>query len=107
MTGSEYQVLAARTISVITRTDMLMESAMGLAGESGECVDIIKKTKFQNHVLDSEHLIEELGDVLWYIAEAATAIGCDIDYIMQVNIEKLKKRYPNGFDSEHSINREI
>jgi len=86
---------------------MLTEAAMGLAGESGECVDIVKKVQFQNHILDAEHLIEELGDVLWYIAEAATAIGCDLDYIMEINIEKLKRRYPNGFDSERSINREV
>ena len=107
MTGSDYQILAARTINISNRTDMLTEAAMGLAGESGECVDIVKKVQFQHHILDAEHLIEELGDVLWYIAEAATAIGCDLDYIMEINIEKLKRRYPNGFDSERSINREV
>ena len=107
MTGSEYQILAARTIDVSNRTDMLVEAAMGLAGESGECVDIVKKMQFQSHTLDADHLVEELGDVLWYIAEAATAIGCDLDYIMQANIEKLKKRYPEGFDPKRSIYRDV
>ena len=106
MTGSEYQILAARTINVTERKDMLVNAAMGLAGEAGECVDIVKKVRFQNHTLDADHLVEELGDVLWYIAEAATAIGCDLDYIMEINVEKLKRRYPNGFETERSINRE-
>lgn len=115
MTGSEYQKLAAETLHPLTSTIddeqrswlRLIEASMGLSGESGECADIIKKVIFQEHELDKEHLAEELGDVLWYIAEAATAIGYDLDYIMETNIEKLKKRYPDGFDPERSIYREV
>lgn len=114
MTGNEYQRLAARTLSPFTMTIndeqkawlRLIEASMGLAGETGECADQIKKMIFQEHELDKEHLAEELGDVLWYIAEAVTAIGYDLDTIMQMNIEKLKKRYPDGFDADRSKYRD-
>lgn len=109
MTGNEYQVAAMRTASTYKdRLDMLVNGAMGLSGESGEVIDIIKKVLFQGHTLDSEHshLIEELGDVAWYLALAATAIGYDLDTIFEMNIEKLKKRYPDGFSKEKSIHRQ-
>lgn len=106
MTGNEYQKLAMRTSrKELPWEDLLLNGALGLAGESGEVCDIIKKVIFQNHALESLHIAKELGDVLWYIAETATAIGYDLDIIMQMNIDKLKKRYPEGFDSERSQHR--
>jgi NTP pyrophosphatase (non-canonical NTP hydrolase) len=78
---------------------------MGLNGEAGECIDILKKALFQGHDLDKERLAGELGDVAWYLAVSADAIGYDLETIFKKNIEKLNKRYPNGFDAEKSVHR--
>ncbi len=103
---NEYQELAAKTINKdLNQKDMLINGAMGLCGESGEAIDIIKKHVFHNHELDKEHLAKELGDIAWYLSETATALGYSLEDIFKMNIEKLKKRYPDGFDSEKSINR--
>lgn len=90
----------------LNKNDALINSVMGLCGESGEAIDIVKKHIFQGHELDREHLIEELGDIAWYLAEAAFALDVDLDDILSKNIQKLKKRYPDGFSKEKSINRE-
>lgn len=87
------------------KTKYLDNAVMGLAGEVGECIDVVKKYKFQGHEFDKEHFIEELGDVLWYASLTATAIDMPLSEIMKRNIEKLKKRYPEGFDKARSINR--
>lgn len=83
----------------------LMEGLMGLAGEGGEACDILKKVLFQGHKLDREHMALELGDIAWYIALAADAIGYDLDTIFQMNIDKLYARYPDGFEVDKSVNR--
>lgn len=104
--GNAYQQAALRTVNPDTYEDLrIVEGVMGLAGESGECVDICKKAVFQGHDLDKEHLAKELGDVAWYLAISAHAIGYDLEDIFRMNIEKLTDRYPNGFDSECSVNR--
>lgn len=106
MTINEYQALAMRTSNRdLSPDDRLLNGALGLVGESGEIADLVKKNLMQGHVLDVEHVAKELGDVCWYIAETATAIGCDMETIMKMNIEKLRKRYPDGFDSERSQHR--
>ena len=106
MTTNEYQGLAMRTSNpVLSKEDRLLNGALGLVGESGEIADLIKKNRMQGHPLDIEHVAKELGDVLWYVAETATAIGCDMETIMKMNIEKLRKRYPDGFDTERSQHR--
>ena len=106
MTVNEYQKLAMTMLNpALTEKDILINSAMGLCGESGEAIDIVKKHLFQGHDLDKEKLAKELGDIAWYLAEAATALNMDLDDIFTANIEKLKKRYPEGFDSERSIHR--
>ncbi|MCC3868124.1 nucleoside triphosphate pyrophosphohydrolase family protein [Terrisporobacter mayombei] len=103
---NEYQELAKRTMNKdLSEKDMLINGVMGLCGESGEAIDIVKKHIAHNHELDKEHLAKELGDVAWYLAETATALGYSLEDIFKMNIEKLKKRYPDGFDSEKSINR--
>lgn len=83
----------------------LLNGALGLNGESGEVADMVKKNWMQGHDLDFDHLAKELGDCMWYVAETATAIGYDLDTIMQMNIDKLKARYPDGFDTDRSQNR--
>ena len=106
MTINEYQKLAMITLNpALSQKEVLINSVMGLCGESGEAVDIVKKHLFQGHELNKEKLAKELGDIAWYLAEAATALNIPLDTIFQGNIDKLKKRYPEGFDTEKSLNR--
>ena len=107
MTGNEYQRLAMTTLNpVLSKKDVLINGVMGLCGESGEAIDIVKKHLHQGHELDKEKLIKELGDIAWYLAEVAYALDVNLDDVFKKNIEKLKARYPMGFDTERSINRE-
>lgn len=107
MTINEYQKLAMTTLNPeLSEKDVLINGVMGLCGESGEAIDIVKKWLAQGHALDREKLAKELGDICWYLAETATALGLNLEDIMAANIEKLKKRYPEGFDSSRSVNRE-
>lgn len=105
MTANEFQLAALRTAGDMDSMDMLTNGVMGLAGESGECVDLVKKTLFQGHDLDKAHLMKELGDVSWYLAITAYALGYDLETVFRMNIEKLWERYPTGFDSIRSQNR--
>lgn len=106
MTINEYQQAALRTANKsLTAIEQLTNGLMGLNGEAGEAIDILKKHLFQGHELDSEHMAKELGDVAWYLAVSANAIGYDLETVMQMNVEKLKARYPDGFDAEHSLHR--
>ena len=106
MTANEYQKEALRTASKdLDNNLMLIDGLMGLNGEAGECIDILKKHIFQKHPFDREHLAKELGDVSWYLAVSAHALGFDLETIFQMNIDKLKTRYPNGFDPIMSNNR--
>ena len=106
MDVNEYQKLAMTTLNpALNRKDVLINSVMGLCGESGEAIDIVKKWLAQGHALDKEHLAKELGDIAWYLAEAATALELPLDQILQANLDKLKKRYPDGFDSQRSLAR--
>ena len=106
MTVNEYQKLAMTTLNPeLSKKDVLINSVMGLCGESGEAIDIVKKWLAHGHELDREHLKKELGDIAWYLAEAATALDMDLEEILQANIDKLKKRYPQGFSTADSINR--
>lgn len=106
MNVNEYQKLAMTTLNPeLSRKDVLINSVMGLCGEAGEAIDIVKKWMAQGHELDREHLAKELGDVAWYLAEAATVIDISLEDIFQANIDKLKKRYPNGFEIQKSLVR--
>ena len=108
MTINEYQKLAMTTLNPeLSRKDVLINGVMGLCGEAGEAIDIVKKHLAQNHPLDKEHLLEELGDIAWYLAETAYALDSDLESVLQANIDKLKKRYPEGFDTERSLERKI
>ncbi len=108
MLANDYQKAAMRTANqeILTTTEArLINAALGLCGESGEIADTIKKVCFHGHELDKDDLIKELGDVLWYVALAATALETPLDEIMQTNIDKLRRRYPDGFSAEASKNR--
>lgn len=103
MTINEYQKAAYRTANQsLTDSQQLQNGLIGLNGESGECIDILKKHLFQGHDLDKYHIAKELGDVAWYLAVSAQALGFDLETILQMNVEKLKARYPHGFDAGHS-----
>ncbi|MBR2223435.1 MAG: nucleoside triphosphate pyrophosphohydrolase family protein [Christensenellaceae bacterium] len=103
---NEYQTLAMTTLNPeLSKRDVLINSVMGLCGEAGEAIDIVKKWMAQGHALDKEHLKKELGDIAWYLAEAATALEIPLEDILQANIDKLKKRYPEGFTAERSLVR--
>jgi len=106
MTINEYQKAALRTADAVSCPGLLVNGVMGLCGEAGECIDLVKKWLFQQHELDYVHLAKELGDVAWYLAVAAFAIGYDLETVMQMNIDKLLKRYPEGFDADRSQHRE-
>lgn len=104
---NDYQKLALKTLNKnLDKKEILINSVMGLCGESGEDIDLVKKHLYQGHELDKERFAKELGDIAWYLAEAAHAIGMDLDDIFKMNIEKLEKRYPNGFNQNNSINRD-
>lgn len=106
MTINEYQRLAMTTQNpALSERDVLLNGVMGLCGESGEAIDIVKKWLAQGHELDKAHLAKELGDIAWYLAETATALGLTLEEILQANIDKLKARYPEGFSTEKSLHR--
>ena len=107
MTINQYQKEAMRTASGMNYENhgMLMNAALGICGEGGEVADLLKKATFQGHTLDKEHIAKELGDVAWYIAVGAQAIGYDVETILQMNVDKLKARYPEGFDVVRANNR--
>ena len=108
MTINEYQKEALRTEQGMGKQyPRLLNGLMGLCGESGEAIDILKKTMFQGHGLDVDHLAKELGDVAWYLAVSADALGYDLETILQMNVNKLRARYPDGFDSELSKHRAV
>lgn len=106
MTINEYQKLAMTTLNpALSKKDVLINGVMGLCGEAGEAIDLVKKHLHQGHALDREALIKELGDVAWYLAETAYALDVDLETVLAGNIEKLKKRFPEGFSIERSQNR--
>ena len=106
MTINEYQNLAMTTLNPeLSRKDVLINGVMGLCGESGEAIDIVKKWLAQGHELDKEKLAKELGDIAWYLAETAYALDLSLEDVFAANIEKLRKRFPEGFDTERSIHR--
>ena len=106
MTLTEYQKLAMTTLNPeLNGKDVLINGVMGLCGEAGEAIDIVKKHLAQGHELDKDALIKELGDVAWYLAETAHALGVPLEEVCSRNIEKLRGRFPEGFSEEKSIHR--
>lgn len=106
MEFNEYQKLAARTMNGdLPQEPLIVNMAMGLSGEVGETVDLLKKALFHGHQLDAQELLKEMGDVLWYLSGLASAVGFDLDDVAVTNIGKLMDRYPDGFSQEASVNR--
>lgn len=112
MDGNTYQELAMRTNdgcsadrllrsmnSLDYATGALFNGVLGLTGEAGEVADLIKKGIFHEKGIDVNHLKKELGDVLWYIAMICYSCGISLDDVMQTNVDKLRARYPDGFDT--------
>ena len=102
MTGKEYQEKAMKYCCSV---DSLVTSILGMCGESGECADMYKKHAFQGHDFNNEEFLLELGDVLWYVTSACEKMGTNLEEVMQKNLDKLARRYPNGYSHEASINR--
>ncbi len=106
MTLNEYAALAQRTSNQKSQSGKLENGCLGLAGEAGEVCDVLKKYLYQGHELDRAKMALELGDVLWYVVETAAGLDLTLEDIARMNIEKLKRRYPEGFDAERSVNRD-
>lgn len=111
MTSNDYQqralyFKAVSNFNITGESTRLLEGVMGMAGEAGECVELLKKHLFQGHDLDREHMAKEIGDVAWYVALAADALGYSLDEIMRMNLEKISDRYPEGYDDRRSIHRD-
>lgn len=106
MTGSEYQIFAMRTCNIPydKKQDMLRHAVFGLSSEAGEVSGILQK-EYQGHGFDKEHMKKELGDCCWMIAEACTALDISLDDVMQTNIDKLRARFPEGFEVDKSLHR--
>jgi NTP pyrophosphatase (non-canonical NTP hydrolase) len=106
MTLDEYQQLAARTLSAGQSPDQrLANAALGLTGEAGEVAEHVKKHLFHGTPLDRDAIVKELGDCLWYVAALAGVLGVSLDEVGATNIDKLRRRYPDGFSSERSRQR--
>ena len=122
MQGAEYQALAMRTNDKKSTDRLLnkindlkignhcgdtpeielggvLNAALGLSGEVGELNDMLKKWIFHEKQLDIDHAKKEAGDICWYLAMLCESFGWNFDEIMQINIDKLKARYPEGFDT--------
>lgn len=118
MTLKEYQELAMRTndgkctdrlVNACSDTAFdvggIVMACLGLSGESGELIDMIKKAIFHQHPIAKTELKKEIGDILWYLAMMCESFHIDFEKVAQKNIDKLKERYPDGFSVEASQNR--
>ena len=105
MNASDYQRLAMRTHGTTDPTACLNNAALGLTGEAGEFADHVKKHLFHGHIIDVKLARKELGDVAWYLAQACTALELDLSEVMSENIDKLRTRYPNNFNTADSLAR--
>jgi NTP pyrophosphatase (non-canonical NTP hydrolase) len=103
MNLNDYQQMSSRTAK--KHDGELTNYGLGIAGESGEVADLIKKSVFHGHDINQEDIKKELGDVLWYVSQIARLAGLSLEEVATANIEKLYKRYPDGFSIEKSINR--
>lgn len=106
MTLNEYQTLARRTQNpALSPREQLEHALWGMSSEVGEVCSLHQKTH-QGHPMDANALRKEIGDVLWMLAELCDVYGFTLEGVAEENIAKLRKRYPDGFDAEHSVHRE-
>ena len=106
MDYAEYAKEVQRTCSIEDRRELLTLTALGIAGEAGEVVDMLKKVLYHAHELDTPALCKEVGDLLWYMTLLCETVGLTLDDVMQANVEKLRQRYPRGFDEQRSQMRQ-
>ena len=107
ITANDYQRAAMRTDNKDqTEEERMLDALFGLCGEAGEVMDAYKKHRFQGHESYKDEMIIELSDTLWYAAKLADVLGVTLGEVMERNIEKLKKRFPEGFSKDRSVNRE-
>lgn len=105
MRANNYQDAAKRTVNFDLTNSQIRDHALhGMVSEIGELHSIYQKT-YQGHDIDETHAKKEVGDLLWFIAEYLTAHNWSMEEIMQMNVDKLKARYPDGFEVERSKNR--
>ena len=104
MTLNEYQELSKRTISTLTKEQAESHALHGMVSEIGELHAVYQKI-YQGHEANEEHMMRELGDLMWFVCEYCTAKGWELEQVARANIEKLKKRYPEGFNPEASLHR--
>lgn len=102
---NEYQKLSSRTAQ--PHEHELLNYGLGLTGEAGEVAELIKKSQFHGHHINLDEIEKELGDVLWYLTQITRLAGTNLNVVARKNIEKLKKRYPDGFSEEDSKNRVV
>lgn len=84
----------------------ILHAATGMSGESGEVLDSVKKAVYYGKPLNKDHLLEETGDILWYMAIMLHQLGSSFEEVMQKNVDKLKKRYPDGFTETDAMSRQ-
>lgn len=102
----EYQEKAQRTLNTeSSQKDTITNMCLGISGETGEVIDMIKKHIFHGHEIDTYKLEKEIGDVMWYLTNLATQFNLNMSHVLDTNIKKLENRYPEGFSKERSINR--
>lgn len=108
MNIDEYKEKVKRTMNKdLTRSESISMLCMGLSGETGELVDMMKKSIYHGHEFDKNNTVKEIGDILWYLINLCNELSLDVHEIMDRNIEKLQRRYPEGFDQERSKNRVV
>jgi NTP pyrophosphatase (non-canonical NTP hydrolase) len=112
--SKDFVALADRLVALDEKganIERLLTAGVGINAEGGEFLEIVKKLIFQGKSWNNEnrtHLIKELGDIMWYVAQACIALEVSFDEVIQTNIDKLMKRYPDGFfDAYYSENREV
>lgn len=105
MNMNDYQREVLRTAGDPTPDGWLFEKLLGLSEECGETLGLIKKAEYHGRELDRDALRKELGDVLWYVAAIAHWYGFGLGDVAAANVEKLRRRYPDGFSVERSVNR--
>jgi NTP pyrophosphatase (non-canonical NTP hydrolase) len=114
MSSSEYIANALRAESkeysfegVAGLTPRIEHSIIGIASEAGELMDVVKKCKIYGKDLDRVNLIEEMGDIMWYLALASDELGISFEEIWEKNIAKLKTRYPEKYSLDNAMNRNL
>lgn len=109
MTLDDYNVLAIRTLNDLgSFKNNLVHMALGITGEAGEVADVIKKHYAYGKTLDVQHLVEEVGDIMFYLNGLLAEVDVEWSEVLELNIKKLEARYPDlRFNADHAINRDV